>query len=129
MMKSWIAIACFSVALVSCDKVEHNLEGKWQLKTVEANGSIQPVDTVWYNFQTSLFGYQLYNPTTGNYQQTYGFRTLEGDKTLRLELESGKNFLRYTDWKDTVRVFSIEESTVTKLVLNSEGKTYTFRKF
>ena len=38
MMKNLIAITCFVVALVSCNKVEHKLEGKWQLKTVEANG-------------------------------------------------------------------------------------------
>ena len=55
MMKNLIAITCFVVALVSCNKVEHKLEGKWQLKTVEANGVVQTVDTVWYNFQTSLF--------------------------------------------------------------------------
>ena len=36
MMKNLIAITCFVVALVSCNKVEHKLEGKWQLKTVEA---------------------------------------------------------------------------------------------
>ena len=53
MMKNLIAITCFVVALVSCNKVEHKLEGKWQLKTVEANGVVQTVDTVWYNFQTS----------------------------------------------------------------------------
>ena len=34
MMKNLIAITCFVVALVSCNKVEHKLEGKWQLKTV-----------------------------------------------------------------------------------------------
>ena len=61
MMKNLIAITCFVVALVSCNKVEHKLEGKWQLKTVEANGVVQTVDTVWYNFQTSLFEYQLYD--------------------------------------------------------------------
>ena len=45
MMKNLIAITCFVVALVSCNKVEHKLEGKWQLKTVEANGVVQTVDT------------------------------------------------------------------------------------
>ena len=41
MMKNLIAITCFVVALVSCNKVEHKLEGKWQLKTVEANGVVR----------------------------------------------------------------------------------------
>lgn len=68
MMKNLIAITCFVVALVSCNKVEHKLEGKWQLKTVEANGVVQTVDTVWYNLQTSLFEYQLYDPAKDVYR-------------------------------------------------------------
>ena len=32
MMKNLIAITCFVVALVSCNKVEHKLEGKWQIE-------------------------------------------------------------------------------------------------
>lgn len=43
MMKNLIAITCFVVALVSCNKVEHKLEGKWQLKTVEANGVVKAI--------------------------------------------------------------------------------------
>ena len=71
MMKNLIAITCFVVALVSCNKVEHKLEGKWQLKTVEANGVVQTVDTVWYNFQTSLFEYQLYDPAKDVYRRRW----------------------------------------------------------
>ena len=71
MMKNLIAITCFVVALVSCNKVEHKLEGKWQLKTVEANGVVQTVDTVWYNFQTSLFEYQLYDPAKDVYRTNF----------------------------------------------------------
>ena len=78
MMKNLIAITCFVVALVSCNKVEHKLEGKWQLKTVEANGVVQTVDTVWYNFQTSLFEYQLYDPAKDVYRTNFGYKTLEG---------------------------------------------------
>ena len=37
MMKNLIAITCFVVALVSCNKVEHKLE-------------VHTVDTVLYNF-------------------------------------------------------------------------------
>ena len=59
MMKNLIAITCFVVALVSCNKVEHKLEGKWQLKTVEANAVVL---TVWrYTFGTihALYGLDL----------------------------------------------------------------------
>ena len=91
MMKNLIAITCFVVALVSCNKVEHKLEGKWQLKTVEANGVVQTVDTVWYNFQTSLFEYQLYDPAKDVYRTNFGYKTLEGDTRLDLELHLWNN--------------------------------------
>ena len=94
MMKNLIAITCFVVALVSCNKVEHKLEGKWQLKTVEANGVVQTVDTVWYNFQTSLFEYQLYDPAKDVYRTNFGYKTLEGDTRLDLELVNNSCVIR-----------------------------------
>ncbi len=142
MVRSWIAIACFVVALVSCDKQEDKLEGKWQLKTVEANGEIQEVDTVWYNFQTSLFEYQFYDPTLVNdslmgktaYPFNYGYNTWVGENELELELvDYGRialsRFLLYTDWDSSKRTFTIEKLSTNDLVLNGDGKTYTFRKF
>lgn len=133
MMKSLIAIACLSIALLSCNKVEHNLEGKWQLKTVEAGGAVQTVDTVWYNFQTSLFEYQFYVPATGNYSTNFGYKTLDGDTKLELELiiegDPATSFLRFTDWTSPKRTFTIDKSTATRLVLSGDGKTYTFHKF
>lgn len=133
-MKNGIAIACLFVALVSCNKVEHKLEGKWQLKTVEANGTVQTVDTVWYNFQTSLFEYQLYDPAQDVYRTNFGYKTLEEDTRLELELVNYgstpvERFLHYTDWTSAKRTFTIERSSVNNLVLSSEGKTYTFKKF
>ena len=134
MMKNLIAITCFVVALVSCNKVEHKLEGKWQLKTVEANGVVQTVDTVWYNFQTSLFEYQLYDPAKDVYRTNFGYKTLEGDTRLDLELviyggTPLEQFMRYTDWTSPKQTFTIEQSSVTNLVMSCEGRTYTFKKF
>lgn len=134
LMKNLIAITCFVVALVSCNKVEHKLEGKWQLKTVEANGVVQTVDTVWYNFQTSLFEYQLYDPAKDVYRTNFGYKTLEGDTKLDLELVNYggtplEQFMRYTDWTSPKQTFTIEQSSVTNLVMSCEGRTYTFKKF
>lgn len=134
MMKKWMAVAGLAVALVSCDKVERQLEGKWQLKTVEADGVVQKVDTVWYNFQTSLFEYQLYDPARNTYRTNFGYKELEGDTRLDLELVNygsitAEEFLRYTDWTSTKQTFTIEKSSATNLVMSCEGRTYTFKKF
>ena len=122
MMKNLIAITCFVVALVSCNKVEHKLEGKWQLKTVEANGVVQTVDTVWYD------------PAKDVYRTNFGYKTLEGDTRLDLELVNYggtplEQFMRYTDWTSPKQTFTIEQSSVTNLVMSCEGRTYTFKKF
>ena len=50
---AWLCVACRH-------EISDRLMGKWQLQTVEAQGSIAQVDTVWYNFQSeSLFMYQI----------------------------------------------------------------------
>ncbi|MGM9796125.1 MAG: lipocalin-like domain-containing protein [Parabacteroides sp.] len=122
------------LSLIACgDSLEHHLEGKWQLKTVEQNGKIEIVDTVWYNFQNSLFEYQVYVPAIDSVRNMYGYKTLADDLHLELELVSYfitiKDFLPLTDWSSPKRTFQIEESSSNLLILSSEGKTYKFEKY
>ena len=122
------------LSLIACgDSLERQLEGKWQLKTVEQNGQIETVDTVWYNFQNSLFEYQVYVPAIDSVRNMYGYKTLVDDQHLELELVSYfitiKDFLPITDWSAPKRTFQIEESTGSRLTLSSEGKTYIFKKY
>ena len=122
------------LSLIACgDSLERHLEGKWQLKSVEQHGAVETVDTVWYNFQSSLFEYQVYVPTVDSVRNMYGYKTLTDDQHLELELVSHfitiKDFLPLTDWSSSKRTFLIEESSGKRLVLSSEGKTYRFEKY
>lgn len=133
-LKRMIALCGGLLSLIACgDSLERQLEGKWQLKTVEQNGQIETVDTVWYNFQNSLFEYQVYVPAIDSVRNMYGYKTLVGDQHLELELVSYfitiKDFLPLTDWSSPKRTFQIEESTGSRLTLSGEGKTYTFKKY
>ena len=135
MMKhSRYAIAiCVIAGLMACDNtLDSQLEGKWQLKAVEQAGQIESVDTVWYNFQTSLFEYQVYIPAIDSVRNMYGYKTVIDDQHLELELVSYfitiKDFLPLTDWCSPKRNFQIEKVTSSDLVLSSEGKTYRFIK-
>lgn len=133
-LKRMIALCGGLLSLIACgDSLERQLEGKWQLKTVEQNGQIETVDTVWYNFQNSLFEYQVYVPAIDSVRNMYGYKTLVDDQHLELELVSYfitiKDFLPITDWSSPKRTFQIEESTGSRLTLSSEGKTYTFKKY
>ena len=132
-MKYWL-IAAVAIIMAACnDDIEHKLEGKWQLQQVEADGKVIQADTVFYNFQNVLFMYQVYIPSTDSFAIQHGFNTLKDDNQLILELTNvprmATEYIKITDWKETVRTFTIEESNRKHLILNSEGKRYTFRKF
>lgn len=132
-MKYWL-IAAVAIIMAACNNdIEHKLEGKWQLQQVEADGEVIQADTVFYNFQNILFMYQVFIPDSNKYVLQHGFSTLQDDNQITLQLAHDPrpiaNFLPFTDWKSETRTFTIEESNRKHLILNSEGKRYTFRKF
>ena len=116
-----ILIAFCVILFVSCSKdTESKLFGKWQLQKVEASGNVQNVDTV-------------YVTEIDSFRHQYGYNTLEGEKTLLLELENDprpiSKFLPYTDWDSSKQTYTIDKLESKQLILSREGKTYTFRKF
>ena len=129
-----ILIAFCVILFVSCSKdTESKLFGKWQLQKVEASGNVQNVDTVYFNFEHSLFMYQVYVTEIDSFRHQYGYNTLEGEKTLLLELENDprpiSKFLPYTDWNSSKQTYTIDKLESKQLILSREGKTYTFRQF
>ena len=94
---------------------------------------MQQVDTVYFNFEHSLFMYQVYVPQIDSFRHQYGYNTVEDEKTLRLELENNpgpiSKFLPYTDWSSAIQTYTIDKLGSKQLILSREGKTYTFRKF
>lgn len=133
-MKYWIIAAVAILLVASChNDTVHKLEGKWQLQQVEANGDLIEADTVFYNFQNTLFMYQVYIPADDRYVLQQGFNTLKDEDELILEFANdprpANEFLQYTDWTSVTRTFTIEKVSGKQLILNSEGKRYIFRKF
>ncbi|RHJ87924.1 lipocalin-like domain-containing protein [Parabacteroides sp. AM08-6] len=133
MIRNLIIIVFGVFVLVSCSKDEQDkLFGKWQMQQVEENGVVQSVDTVYFNFEHSLFMYQIYMPSTSEYQFRYGYNTIAGDSIL-LEIVSNpapvRDFLPLTDWTSDKRTYAIDKISGKQLILSSEGKKYTFRKF
>jgi hypothetical protein len=129
-MKKFLILSALFILSVSCtDIVKSKLAGKWQLKTVEKNGVITVVDTVWYNFQSeSLFLIQIYQPQTNNYAESFGFRT-EKDGILKIEIRP-EDTVELTDWTDRTRTFAIDKCKGKTLILRSEeGYIYLFNKF
>jgi hypothetical protein len=129
--KYYIAALLF---FASCSSdIGDRLEGKWQMREIEVDGKVQKVDTIYYNFQTSLFMYQIYRPANDTYGHCYGFKMMETKNQVLLELTdysvNVSKFLLQTDWESPSRRFIVEEVTEKRLVLKSDGKRYTFRRF
>lgn len=116
------------VLLGACGpELDYKLEGKWQLKQVTSDAGVETVDTVYYNFQNNYFMYQIANSAYYN-GYSYGYKTIEADDKILLEIKD-RSFLPHTDWADTARLFSVEIPSHDKLLLKSEGKTYSFKRF
>jgi len=130
-MRIWFVFLFIMSIFVGCDNVTLNpLLGKWQLKTVEKNGEItNPVDTVWYNFQSrSLFSIQIYEPQQNRYREFVGLRTQE-DKVISITLFD-VDAITFSDWNSINRSFTIININRRRLLLQSEeGYRYSFENF
>lgn len=130
-MKKYILMMIVMTLWAACDNevTTPELVGKWQLKTVEKNGTETPVDTVWYNFQSeSVFSVQVYVPLQDTVLVLLGFKK-EENKVLSIRLESEAHLDR-VDWSGQNRSFTIEKVNRKNLQLRSEeGYNYSFIKF
>ena len=137
MKKTFFFVTCAFLCLIACDKLfvdvsgkEVELQGKWQM---------DGADTVYYNFQNSLFLYQNYQKK-GEMSQVYGYYTLYGDTGLDLRLlkeyaslpldHLGWDTLRSVTGQDTIfKAFKIEKFTKKELILSSDKGKMSFHKF
>ena len=137
MKKTAFFVICSLILFVSCDKMfvfvsgkEADLQGKWQMDNA---------DTVYYNFQNSLFQYQIYRKKD-TISSVFGYYNLYGDTAIELKLlrEYSAIPLDYFGW-DTIfspmyqdaifKKFTIEKLTSKKLILYSNSGRISFHKF
>ncbi len=133
-IRDFVIVVCSLLLITACSKdTQSKLYGKWQLQEVEINGAIEKVDTIYFNFQQDLFMYQIYRPQTQSYSYRYGYDVMEGEHTVHLELVNDpgplSSFLPLTDWSSAKRTYTIDKLSNKQLIMSSEGKTYTFRKY
>ena len=136
-MKQAVYILLSVLIFSACDKLfldvegnEADLQGKWQQT---------PADTVYFNFQKSLFQYQIY-VKKDSIKQAYGYYTLKENNYIQLDilLQTSQLPSNHWDWdiipgedrKDTLRqIFRIDLINSEKLVLSSGNETLRFHKF
>ena len=137
MKRTLFFVTCAFLLLIACDKLfvgvsgnSAELQGKWQRNDA---------DTVYYNFQNSLFLYQIYL-AKDDMSLAYGYYTLYGDTSIDLRLLSeyspysldylGWDTLRSATGQDTIfKSFKIEKLTSKELILSSNKGIMSFHKF
>jgi hypothetical protein len=114
------------------DNIENQIEGLWQLKTVEENGVISEIDTVFYSFMNGqVFSYTILLNPDETYIY-YGYIDALSDKEILVKIDDeyffNRDFRVKSDWGEQQRIFDIQSINSKKLVLFYGGKTYSFRK-
>lgn len=135
-MKKWLnllgLLLLFCSTLASCSgDDEDKLTAKWQLRTYEfADGMVQKVDSVFYNFQKGSFSAICLLPDGGN-QTFFGNYSLQDDKIsiILLPEYKGEIYDKYMGWEDNERTFRIDELSSSTLRLDYEGIISVFRKY
>jgi hypothetical protein len=133
-------LAIFMFGIFSCsDDIDHKINGQWQLKTIDENGVISQVDTVFYSFQRGMiFSFTtLVNPDSTSI--SYGYISFPAENELLISLDTTRNedgylynvvgdFKELSGWDNLYNLFTIESIDNKNMVLSSDGKIYSFKK-
>lgn len=135
-MKTVLQIACclcMALCAMACADDEDRLTNKWQLRRCEyADGTVKPMDNVFYNFQKGSFS-AICLHTDSKYYTFYGLYTLQ-DNELVVSIEEFDDFAHpvyatYLGWENGKRTFKVDALEQKKLILSHDDTTLVFRKY
>lgn len=125
----------------SCsDEIDSKINGFWQLKTIEENGVINNVDTVFYGFQRgAVFSYTLLLPGPIESIMSYGYVSFPSENEMAISLDTSRHesgyfinisgdFLNYSGWDDYHMTFDVKQIDNKYLVIAKGDKTFSFRR-
>jgi len=139
MKKIWLFL-CLLLP-VSCDIYKnYDLDGMWQLKTVQENGGNPvTVDTVYYSFHREvIFSFTVLKNSTEALYPIYGYMDMPSNNNVHILIDkksAGKDdfvrFLHLSGWSSADLVFDIKKYNKSDLVLydGTGKKTFTLKKF
>lgn len=133
-MRKWLYVLCLPLLLsvvAACSDDEDKLTNKWQLRCYEyPDGTIQTVDSVFYNFQKGSFS-AICLLENGNYQSFFGNYSLQDDKIsiILLPEYGGELYDKYMGWEEHKRIFHVDELSSSTLRLSYEDVVSVFRKY
>ena len=148
-MKQFISLFLLLMSVLSCaDDPASKANGQWQLKTIERNGVIELVDTVFYCFQGgAVFAMALLvNPEEAYH--SYGYVISPAPDLMEISLDTTRAFtdegyVYYKNMGDQGRIepfgwlesksftqtYRVERQNHKSMVLiNEDDEVYTFKK-
>jgi hypothetical protein len=116
---------------VACsDDIESRIEGQWQLKTMEENGVVSQVDTVFYSFMRGrVFSYTLLT----NPDETlvyYGYVDNLSEEKIPINIDNAyiDDLMKISDWQRKQRTFDVLHVNDKNLTLSADNKIYSFKR-
>ncbi|MDR0799490.1 MAG: lipocalin-like domain-containing protein [Dysgonamonadaceae bacterium] len=132
MKKLFFALTFSLLFFTTClDRNLPDVNGMWQLKTIEDEQGSHAVDTIFYSFQRqAIFSYTvLYPPERWPMEKEilYGYIDFPASDQLHIQLDPRYHIIKnLTLWKDTAVTYTIKELNTHRLVLSHSGVTYHF---
>lgn len=129
-----ITVVCLLAFCGCSNDIDDQMDGYWQLKTINEGGQVSQIDTVFYAFQRkALFSYTLTTQSDPNETiVTYGYIEYPSEKELLITIDQHNafdDFLIYAGWNSYEEKFTIESVNKKNLVLKNGNKTYFFKRF
>lgn len=126
----WIILMACS--FTACMNGGGDLAGKWQLRQYQyADGTLEKVDSVFYNFQKGSFS-AICLLKDGGVDTFFGDYSLKGAEIsiiLLPESINDRNYNIYFGWPEGKRTFKVEDLSYSSLRLEFEGTKSAFRKY
>ena len=138
MNKSIITILLCIVALTACDKafINGDLDGMWKLQQVESSSSTHYPTDIYYSFQRHMaqiskhYEEKLHLRYLGNLYYRGDTVTMSGfRKFLEEEIVASPEILEVFYLQNDSTVFNIEKLNDETLIMYSEDRRYTLRKW
>ena len=127
--------------IIACtDEKIRGVEGMWQLKTITENGTVLPVDTIFYSFQLKQegFTYTILQEHSNTPEQTsvfFGYVDFPSQNQMHIlldqQIHSDDRAETVLLWHDREVTYDILKLTSKEMLLKQKDKEalYTFIKF
>jgi len=138
-----VLLVCVSVfSIYSCsDDTDSQINGQWQLRSVNDNGSVTNVDTLFYSFQRGKLFVLTNLPLSvpGAAYLSFGYVDFMTDNKFSISMDTTRNedgyfriieqdFLGIAGWEYYVKEFTVESIDGKYMTLSSGQKVYSFKK-